>query len=104
MLSADASVGMALNDYNVTINMGAIKNTTNFTNVKVSGKETLNVGGKAIECLIVENEASTKVMGIKQRSTQKTWFAHNIGQVKMEMYNKKGKLMSIQELIEVTEP
>lgn len=104
MLPADASVGMALNDYNVTVNMGAIKNTTSFTNVKVSGKETLNVGGKAIECLIVENEASTKVMGIKQQSTQKTWFARNIGQVKMEMYNKKGKLMSIQELIEVTEP
>lgn len=104
MLPADASVGMALNDYNVTINMGAIKNTTSFTNVKVSGKETLNVGGKEIECLIVENEASTKVMGIKQQSTQKTWFARNIGQVKMEMYNKKGKLMSIQELIEVTEP
>ena len=104
MLPANASVGMELNDYNVTVNMGAIKNTTSFTNVKISGKETLNVGGKDIECLIVENEASTKVMGIKQQSTQKTWFAHNIGQVKMEMYNKKGKLISIQELIELTKP
>ena len=100
-LPADASVGTVL-DYSVSISMGAIKTTTNFTDVKVTGKETLNIGGRNLECLIVECTASSKVMGMKQETTEKTWYTPGIGQVKMEMYTKKGKLQSAQELIAVT--
>lgn len=101
-LPADASVGTVLDDYSVSVSMGAIKTTTNFTDVKVTGKETLNIGGRNLECLIVECTASSKVMGMKQETTEKTWYTPGIGQVKMEMYTKKGKLQSAQELIAVT--
>ena len=102
-LPADASVGTVLDDYSVTVSIGAIKTTTNFTDVKVTGKETLNIAGRNLECLIVECTASSKVMGMKQEMTEKMWYTPDIGQVKMEMYTKKGKLRSAQELIAVTE-
>lgn len=101
-LPSDASVGTVLGDYSVTVSMGAIKTTTNFTDVRVTGKETLNIAGRSLECLIVECTALSKVMGMKQEATEKMWYARGIGQVKMEMYNKKGKLQSAQELIEVS--
>lgn len=101
-LPANASVGTVLDDYSVTVSMGAIKTTTNFSNVKVTGKETLNIAGRSLECLIVECTALSKVMGMKQEATEKMWYTPGIGQVKIEMYNKKGKLQSAQELIAVT--
>ncbi len=101
-LPANASVGTVLGDYSVTVSMGAIKTTTGFTDVKVTGKETLDIAGQSLECLIVECTALSKVMGMKQEATEKVWYARGIGQVKMEMYNKKGKLQSGQELIEVS--
>lgn len=101
-LPVDASVGTIFDDYSVTVSIGAIKTTTNFTNVKVTGKETLNIAGRNLECLIVECAAFSKVMGMKQEMTEKMWYTPGIGQVKTMMYNKKGKLLSTQELIEVS--
>lgn len=102
LLPADASVGTVLNNYTITMSMGAIKSTTHYTDIKVTGTETLNIGGQSIECLIVEGTLSSKIMGMKQEMNQKIWYAHNIGQAKMELYTKKGKLQSVQELIEIT--
>lgn len=101
ILPADAGVGDVLQDYNITISIGGMKTTTSNSDIKVTGEETLNIGGTNIDCLIVESSVLTKVIGIKQEMKQKIWYGRGIGPVKTESYNKKGKLMSVQEIIEI---
>ena len=43
-----------------------------------------------------------KYIGIKSEMKQKVWYGRGIGQVKTEGYSKKGKLLSVNELVEVT--
>jgi hypothetical protein len=101
LLPADASVGDELNDYAITIAIGPMKTTTNFSKVSVLAEETIDVGGTPINCLVVESTSLTKVIGIKQEMIQKIWYGRGIGPVKTETYNNKRKLQSVQELIEI---
>lgn len=101
ILPADISVGDVLDDYTITVNIGAMKTTTSNSGIKVTGEETLDIGEIAIDCLIVESTVLAKVIGIKQEMKQKVWYGRGIGPVKTETYNKKGKLMSVQELVEI---
>ena len=48
------------------------------------------------------DKAMAKAIGIKSEMKQKVWYGRGIGQVKTEGYSKKGKLMSVNELVEVT--
>lgn len=50
---------------------------------------------------VIENTTVSKVIGIKQTAIQKIWYGHGIGPVKTNMYNKKGKLMTSQELVSI---
>lgn len=50
---------------------------------------------------MIENTTVSKVIGIKQTAIQKIWYGHGIGPVKTNMYNKKGKLMTSQELVSI---
>lgn len=101
ILPADMAVGDALDDYTITVNIAGMKTTTSCSAIKVTGEETLDIGGTAIDCLIVESTVLSKVIGIKQQMKQKVWYGRGIGPVKTETYNKKDKLMSVQELIEI---
>ena len=72
------------------------------SNVKVGdtfGDYTMN--GTSIDCVVIENTTVSKVIGIKQTTIQKIWYGHGIGPVKTNMYNKKGKLMTSQELVSI---
>ncbi|WP_455638055.1 TapB family protein [Parabacteroides sp.] len=101
IIPADAAVGDVLDDCILSINMAGIKSTISNSNLKVIGKETLDISGKSIDCLVVESTVSSKVIGITQQSKQKAWYGRGVGSVKTETYNKKGKLTSVHELIEV---
>ena len=101
ILPADVAVGDVLKDYTITVNIGAMKTTTATSDIKVTGEETLDIGGTSIDCLIVESTVLSKVIGIKQQMKQKVWYGRGIGPVKTETYNKKGKLMSVQEIVEI---
>ena len=70
--------------------------------IEGTGKETLTVSGHAIDCYIIESSVSAKAIGIKSEMKQKVWYGRGIGQVKTEGYSKKGKLVSVNELVEVT--
>lgn len=101
LLPADISVGDVVKDYTVTVAIGPMKTSSTYTDTKVTGRETLNIGEKAVECYVVESSVLAKVLGIKQESFQKIWYGRGIGQVKMQIYNKKGKLQMTQELVEI---
>lgn len=61
---------------------------------KVVATETLTIDGRAIECVVIEQTTTSKVLGMNQSGTQKTWYGKGYGSVKMETYNAKGKLVS----------
>jgi hypothetical protein len=44
------------------------------------------------------------VLGLKANGSTKTWYARGIGAVRMDNYDKKGKLTSSQVLQEVSLP
>ena len=101
LLPSTASKGDVLNDYSINITIGPMTTTTTVSNVNVVAEETLNINGTSIECLVVESSNLTKVIGIKQEMKQKIWYGRGVGMVKTEIYDKKGKLQSVQELIAV---
>lgn len=100
-LPASVSVGDTFGDYTITMNMGGIKTSSEVTGVKAVAEETVDVNGTSINCIVIENTLVSKVIGIKQTSIQKIWYGHGIGPVRTNMYNKKGKLMTSQELVEI---
>ena len=93
-LPAGAKVGDTFPDYNIVMNVAGLKTTSNVTGQKVVAEETLNIDGRSIECVVVEQTTSTKVLGMNQSGTQKTWYGKGYGSVKLETYNAKGKLVS----------
>ena len=101
ILPADMAVGDALDDYTITVNIAGMKTTTSCSAIKVTGEETLDIGGTAVDCLIVESTVLSKVIGIKQQMKQKVWYGRGNGPEKKETYNKKDKLMSVQELVDI---
>lgn len=95
-------VGDVLPDYTVIVNISGMKTSSVNKDVKVTGRETIAVSGYDIDCYIVESIVSVTALGLKSEMTQKVWYGRGIGQVKQESYNKKGKLMSIYELVELS--
>ena len=102
LLPANISVGQELKDYAVTVAIGPVKTSSAFSNIKVTAAETLDIGGTAVDCFVVESTVLAKVIGIKQEMKQKIWYARGLGSVKMETYNKKDKLQNSQELIAIS--
>ena len=100
-LPAGAKVGDTFPDYNIVMNIAGLKTTSNITGQKVVAEETLNIDGRDIECVVVEQTTSTKVLGMNQSGTQKTWYGKGYGSVKMETYNAKGKMVSGNILVGV---
>lgn len=95
-------VGDVLPDYVINVSIAGMNTTSENKDVKVTGRETLNVSGNPIDCYIVESTVAVTALGFKSEMVQKVWYGRGIGQVKTESYNKKGKLMSIYELVELS--
>ena len=100
-LPSNVKVGDTFGDYTITLNLAGIKTNTEVTGVTAVAEETLDVNGTSIDCVVIENTTVSKVIGIKQTTIQKIWYGHGIGPVKTNMYNKKGKLMTSQELVSI---
>lgn len=98
---SNAKVGDTFEDYSILFNMGGIKSTSHVTNIRVTSEETITVDGVDIECVVVENTTSSKVMGIKSEGTQKVWYGRGYGAVRTENYDDKGKLLTTNALVEI---
>jgi len=101
IIPSNISIGDIIKDYSLTTSLGAIKTVTLFSNVKASGKETLIISNKPIECIIIENDIVTKIIGFEQKMHQKAWYGRGIGIVKSENYDKEGKLVATHQLTEI---
>ncbi len=66
-------------------------------NRKVIGSETITVPAGTFDCMIISENVELKLM-ITKRTESKTWMAKGVGVVKSEVYDKKGRLSSREEL------
>ncbi len=96
--------GMTLPDASMTMQTSgpvSIKATLNITNRKVEKKETITVPAGTYECFLITSDQQMKMM-TNTENTLKQWISPEVGLVKLEVYNKKGKLTSSQELTKYT--
>ena len=69
----------------------------NTTDRKVIAKETVTVQAGTFDCIVISQSTHLKML-IAKNTTSKLWLAKGVGLVKEEEYNKKGNLISHQEL------
>lgn len=102
-------VGNELPDANTTIKVEAggiqvMSTTVGITDRKVTGRLLMEVPAGSYECFQIEAKQTVKA-GILNREYQvKDFFSEGIGQVRSEIYNKKGKLESYTVLASYDRP
>lgn len=98
----DSTPGTTLEDgsLEMKVNTGAVglfKMTILVTDRKVEAKEDITTPAGTFKCIVLSQQVSTKMI-MRVRGASKEWYAENIGMVRSESYNKKGKLMGYSEL------
>ncbi len=102
----DTAPGTQLDDGTlvVSIETGAIgmfKMTVLITDRVLKARETVTTPAGTFDCIVLSQKVSTKMM-IKVQGSSKEWYAENIGIVRSESYNKKGKLMGYSVLTKLS--
>jgi hypothetical protein len=99
------SPGMKLKDGSIRIEMvGGMMNmtmTTNIINRKVEAHETISTPAGDFKCYKVSEDVQSKMAFVKTKIHSVTWIAKDIGTIRSESYNKKGKLNGITELMKI---
>ena len=97
----DALPGTILDDATLAINVDTgimgVKMNIEITDRKVEKREELTTPAGSFDCIVLSQTIYTKMM-IKITASSKEWYSENIGMVRSESYNKKGKLMGYSEL------
>ncbi len=101
----DAAIGTELPDGSLVVQMDGsspikLKMTIEVTDRKVEAKETITTPAGTFDCLLLAQDISTKMM-MSMNNKSKEWYAENIGMVRSETYNKRGKLMGYSELTKI---
>ena len=104
VLPRHMEVGLELPTGEATVEMMGIKSKQDITSHKVVSHEEITVPAGTYDCYVVERKFTAKVMGIKTTGSTKTWYSRGIGLVRIDNYDKKGKLTSSQALQEVILP
>jgi len=95
---ADLVVGQDVGDYSYTLKMTGMSTTVSGKG-KVEAKESITTKAGTFDCFKVVSEVSTKVMLTTTKISSASWYARGIGTVRSETYDKKGKVISSQELV-----
>lgn len=90
---ADAELLMAMSMSGIKMN-----NEVKITDRKVIAKEQVTTSAGTFDCYVITSTISSKAMMAKMTFTSKLWLAKDVGLVKEESYNKKGKLNNRMEL------
>ncbi len=95
-IPAELKVGEVLDNGKVTVTisnngMKIMTISVNISNRKVEAKEDITTPAGTFECYKISYDISTKMLITIKASTVE-WYAKNVGVVRSESYNKKGKL------------
>lgn len=96
------SVGQKIDDAQMKVKIAFMTCTAVMTEGKVVAEENVTVAAGTFACYKVSQKVKTTAMGIKADGITYTWYAKGVGVVKTESYDAKGKFVSAQELIAIT--
>jgi len=99
------SPGMKLKDGSIRIEMvGGMMNmslTTNIINRKVEAHETISTPAGNFKCYKVSEDIQSKMAFVNTKIHSLAWIVKDIGTIRSESYNKKGKLNGLTELVKI---
>eukprot|EP01029_Cantina_marsupialis_P027306 TRINITY_DN7596_c0_g4_i1.p1 TRINITY_DN7596_c0_g4~~TRINITY_DN7596_c0_g4_i1.p1 ORF type:complete len:192 (-),score=16.03 TRINITY_DN7596_c0_g4_i1:305-880(-) len=97
------SPGMTLKDGSISIEIGnGIMNmTTNILNRKVDALENITTAAGTFKCYKISEDVQSKMGFIKVQLHNVAWIVKDIGTIRSESYNKKGKLDTVTELVKI---
>lgn len=103
-IPAELKTGDILDNGRVTVvvsnnGMKIMTISVNISNRKVEAKEDITTPAGTFECYKISYDISTKMLITIKASTVE-WYAKNVGVVRSESYNKKGKLTGYTVLTE----
>ena len=110
VLPAGLQAGQELNDGSMKISItgsglpSGINMNIDITNRKVETTENMTTPAGDFECAKVTYDMDMKMTFIKTHTQGKEWWAENVGVVRSETYNKKGKLMGYSVISKITKP
>ena len=97
------SPGMTLKDgsINLEIGNGIMNMTTNILNRKVDALENITTAAGTFKCYKISEDVQSKMGFIKVQLHNVAWIVKDIGTIRSESYNKKGKLDTVTELVKI---
>ncbi|WP_421921189.1 hypothetical protein [Marinifilum sp.] len=102
---ANLSPGQKLKDGSITVSIeGGMMNmsfTTNITNRKVESKENMDTPAGTFKCYKLSEEIQSKTGFVNVTMRNVIWISKDIGTIRSESYNKKGKLTGITQLVKI---
>lgn len=104
----DAPIGTTMPDgtLDVAIDMGTgmnINMNVVVTDREITAREQVSTPAGDFDCVVFSQTMQTKML-VKVEGRSKEWYAPEIGVVRSESYNRKGKLTGYSELTRVTYP
>lgn len=105
MYPSSLSAGQSLPDASISISAGSggmslLNMVINITNRKVIGSESVTVPAGTFDCYKLMYDVETKMM-FKINTTVSEYINKGVGSVKSETFDKKGKLVSTMQLVEL---
>ncbi|MGE5382531.1 MAG: hypothetical protein ACM3PX_03795 [Omnitrophica WOR_2 bacterium] len=97
LFPANLKVGETLPDGKMTIGMGMISMGVSIYNRKVLAIENVTTPAGTFECYKLSYDIDLKIP-VKISNSAIQWVAKNVGAVRTETYNKKGKMLGYSEL------
>ena len=92
----DAAAGTTLADGSLTVKVGTgpmnMNMTVSITDRIVESREQMTTPAGTFDCIVLSQNVSTKMI-IHVKAKSKEWYAENVGLIRSESFNKKGKLM-----------
>jgi hypothetical protein len=91
------SVGQSLPDAELLLSMSMasvnMKMTVKVINRKVIANEKITTPAGTFDCMVLSSDTEVN-MGMKMKMTSKEWLSKEVGIIKSEEYDNKGKLLS----------
>ncbi|MFA9371513.1 MAG: hypothetical protein ACERIH_07360 [Labilibaculum antarcticum] len=97
--------GLELNDGSISLEIGAgmmnMNMTTNIVNRKVEAHENITTPAGTFKCYKIAEDVLSKIGFVNVQLHNVVWIVKDIGTIRSESFDKKGKLNSTTELIKI---
>ena len=96
---SDIRAGEELPDRSLSIKIGSIGGTVELTERKVLGMEKVTVPAGTFQAAKVQEKQKTRVAIVTEEVTIITWMVKDLGCVRQESYDSKGRLIHTIEMV-----